>query len=256
MVWVRRLLRLVGRFMNLSYFYLLPNSVTTDKIKDLAVTAAKLAAGASASNLTADSITDTMVQALGRMSVFTVSGTFTASKTGDHLVILIGGGGGGAGGSSVAAGATQGGQGGGGGGGGGLSITTQSLVSGNDYSVTIGAGGAGGHGGAPGGGENGGLGGETVFDGSIATGHGANGLAWGTAIVGSNYGAYGCNGSGLGGGAGAGAKPPSGNGNTGATATAPGGGGGGGGGSSPDATNNYSGGQGGNGADGLAIILW
>ena len=69
----------------------------------------------------------------GRHQLFTASGTFTAQVTGLHTITLVGAGGSGA--------ATRAGRYATGGGAGALVVKVLSLVAGNTYTVTIGAGG-------------------------------------------------------------------------------------------------------------------
>ena len=81
--------------------------------------------------------------------LLTISGTYTATKTGPHLVIMVGGGGGGGRGVAVSSG----------GGAGGGRIFTVSLNKGQSVSYTIGGGGAAGA-----------AGGTTIFNGVSVSG--------------------------------------------------------------------------------------
>jgi hypothetical protein len=91
------------------------------------------------------------------VQIFTSSGTFTASGGIDRVYLTMVGGGGGGGGSNVS-------NRGGGGGSGAVSIINlpYTVISGNNYTVTVGSGGAGG-----GNGSNGSNGQDSVFDSSI-----------------------------------------------------------------------------------------
>lgn len=169
---------------------------------------------------------------------FTADGSFVADGAFTVTYLFVGGGGGGGGSTSF--------DGNGGGGAGGLLSSTFSVVSGQTYNVTRGAGGAGGIGAASG--SNGGASGITT--GTNAPGNTALGGGGG----GSNTldGAVGGSGGGGGGGNGAGAAGTASQGSAGGNGAFGGeGGGGGGAGAVGDAGDNgapYNGGDGGAGA--------
>lgn len=106
--------------------------------------------------------------------LLTTSGTFTAQKTGPHLIIMVGGGGGGGG---LTSGSSRFNAGGGGGG----IITVQNLTKGIGYPYTIGAGGSAGvvtdtHNNYPTAVSGGSSGGTTTFNGiSVPGGGGGTG---------------------------------------------------------------------------------
>lgn len=168
--------------------------------------------------------------------------------TTDYLVVAGGGGGGGA--------AASAGSGAGGGAGGYRSFTSQSLVSGTNYSVTVGGGGAGGASGF----NNGTKGSDSVFNTNTSTGGGYGGSGRSGAGVGAGQ-AGGTGGSGGGGGfsdsgypVGAGAagntpstSPSQGNAGGGGNNGAPYGGGGGGGASATGSGSTNTGNPGGAG---------
>lgn len=223
------------------------------------------------------------------VEVFTSSGTFTAKRSGNHVVFIAAGGGGGGGGG----GGTAAGGGGGGGGGGGESRWLElSLTKGTGYTVTVGAAGTGGASVAAGTAGNAGTnGGQSAFDSSTAAGGvgggagnaagvggaggsttvasgGTGGVAGGdvTSRTSSAGGAGGGNGGGTTGGGGGGGGSSfdgvggaggnggstGGAGTAGTTATRRSAGGGGGGGGS----NNAIGEAGGDGASGRVIVFW
>lgn len=221
----------------------------------------------------------------GGVETFTSSGTFTAKRTGTHLILAQGGGGSGGNGTNRAVNA--GGGGGGGGGAGRGQWFTQSLTAGTGYTVTIGAGGgfgavaAGGtttfNGTGPGGGAagssaSGSTGGAGGASAAVVSGGTAGG---GTATAGANSspgtssdgstGGNGDNTNGHGGGGGAGGHSMftvgGGGGNGGAAAAngqngsngSLGSGGGGGGGSGVDGS---GAGNGGAGGDGFCVVFW
>lgn len=258
-----------------------PGTVGTAQLQDLSVTAAKLAAwqasdfarivaalSIAAGQIQDNVITDTQVAvnglttnsiaALGRMEVYTASGSFTAKKTGPHLLIMIGGGSGGGGGAgSTAVGGLAGSEGGMGGMSGQLLVTIGDLVAADVYPFVVGAGGAGGGGGVGGAnGSNSTAGGYTTFN------NGAYSANPGPAVYGGLFNTFslahgqrGESGYGLGAGRGGATVAGASNGNAGLNATGPGAGGGGGGGAaSNNSTNN--GGAGGSGSPGLIILLW
>lgn len=199
-----------------------------------------------------------------RSELFTSSGTFTAPTGVTTVFLTMCGGGGGGGGSGSATRS--------GGGGGGLSCyrVAYTVVAGNNYTVTVGAGGAGG---AGGGANNGSTGGASSFDTTISvdgglggTGEGAGAAAVadeavtimdGSGITGGRWGIKFGAGGGSGGAAtgGGGGGSRFGNGGNGGTQFTNGysptygfGGGGGGSGQNP-----YSGGA---GASGFVYIEW
>lgn len=206
--------------------------------------------------------------------VFTSSGTFTAKRSGNHVIILQAGGGGGGSGQ-----ATNGGGGGGGGGGGEGRIFTQSLTAGTGYTVTIGGGGTGSGGGnsvfdaitvlgggvgSAGSGGSGGAGGTSPGGSTGGSGAGAGAAGSSAQAPLSTAGGAGGNGtggagnSGGGGGGGNSMFGPGGNGGNGGTggdpgsapaSTARGAGGGGGGAGTVGAA-------GGGGEGGVCIVLW
>lgn len=196
------------------------------------------------------------IPALDRMAVFTSSGTFTAQKTGDHLVYLRGGGGGGGGGGTTSATVGDSASAGQGGTAGEDLFAVVSLVAGTDYPVVIGAGGAGAARAAAGGanGSNGTSGGDSTFNGlTAAKGQGGYGGCWNSGGT-AHFGEVASNGGGFGGGYG-GQPYPNNVVNDGVAATGYGSGGGGGGGMCAGG-GGRSGGGGGNGAPGIMVIVW
>lgn len=206
---------------------------------------------------------------LDRNQVFTSSGTFTA-PTGvtEVFVTLIAGGGGGGGRDAPDT------HGAGGGGGGGSTANYQyTVIPGNDYTVTIGAGGtggtnangndgsaslfgtlpvSGGKGGLKGAAGAGGVGGKGGGQGTDATSDTGGTGAAGISSSGGN-GATGAKGGGAGGGSvgGTGGSGGSGNGDNGDNGTGYGSGGGGGSGGGDSTTT-----TGGNGAAGYCLVIW
>src|SRR5581483_8034662 len=206
----------------------------------------------------ANSVTDAMAQAFGRFQVFKVSGNFTAPKSGNYLVIAIGGGGGGGGGGGVTAAASRSGSGGGGGGGGLMVTNIVTIAKDNVVGVTIGAGGIGGAGNLGLNGADGSSGGDTVFGAFFTALGGTPGRGGIADFVTEQFrGERGSVGGGYGGGvAGIITTAASSDGSNGAAGFTPGAGGGGGGGASNNGTANRKGGDGGNGAPGICIVIW
>lgn len=203
-----------------------------------------------------NSVTDAMVQALGRFKLFTASGTFTPTKTGDHLIIAVGGGGGGGGGGGVTSGHPIRGSNGGGGLQGSIVYSVQSLTSGTDITITIGAGGTAGGNSGQADGYPGGTGGDTVA-GTVTAAGGTGGLQ-GVINAGTDLTSNAESGHGPGGGLGALGYNVNANGLPGGNATGNmgGGGGGGGGACNPTLNTGTTGGVGGTGAPGMVLIIW
>ena len=190
--------------------------------------------------------------------IFTSSGTFTATKTGDHLITLIGGGGGGSAGGGNTATTKAAGGGGIGGCSGEIVRQVVSLTSGTDYAVTIGAGGAGGTGVLGGNGNIGSSGSDSTFAALVTASGGHFGYnSFADICTTSGHGFSGSPGGGQGGGyggPGTNNQPTGGNGGDGIANS--GGGGGGGGGSGTLSSTSYTGGNGGNGGSGICIVEW
>lgn len=204
---------------------------------------------------------------LGRMRIFTFTtnggpnGTFTATHTGNYLVMCLGGGGGGGAGGGTGAAIGSAGS-GSGGAGGCLLFSVLVLTKGQAVTVTVGAGGAGGVGVADANGNEGAPGGSTSF-GTLLVAPGGSGGRRGlrvfnaTAAAGIAGGTGGGNGGGNGGTAN---SVPSSNGFPGGSAlggSISGAGGGGGSGATNDGSGGArTGGSGGDGGYGLCVVIW
>jgi len=200
-------------------------------------------------------ITEAIVPLLNRMQIFTVSGTFTAPKTGDYFVICIGGGGGGGGGGGPDSTGVHGGSGGGGGGGGTIAFDVVSLTASDSISVTVGATASGGTGGmTDASGTAGTTGNPSLFGSFITAGGGYAGHRGINTLSRNKFGLPGVHGGGFGGGQpGDWATVNGYNGLNGLAGAGRGAGGGGGGGSTAGASH---GGNGGIGGPGIVIVLW
>lgn len=201
-------------------------------------------------------------QVTSGFQVFTANGTFTVPAGITQLIVsCVSGGGGGGGGSSGVGSVTLSGGIGGGGGAARLRKFILGVTPGQQFTVTLGAGGSGGAGGAgTGSGQNpgsaGGSGTATTF-GANSSGPGIAGGGGPTSTSGASLGTTGASGSGeygVPGSGGAGSEP---NGLTGGNATNYGsGGGGGGGGRSGNGGSSGSGGTGGSGSAGVCVVQW
>ena len=133
-------------------------------VPPLSITGAQIAtASVQGNKLVSNAVYNNVIQALGRMKLIYATATFTAPKTGDYLLTMIGGGGGGGGSASNLAGDSS--SGGWGGGMGEINWFVLSLTGGLVYTGYPGNGSGGGGGGVSGStsADAGGVGQQTAF---------------------------------------------------------------------------------------------